>query len=100
MTARELRAQLRAQPSRNSPATWQPQRRTEVASAAGAMASTPHYRWLILNPDGSAREVAFLPELTAAELASRYPGTRLIPLPDSASEADEFMRRNNLASST
>jgi tubulysin polyketide synthase-like protein len=51
------------------------------------LAELPRYRWLIVEPDGTRREICTLPEMTVGELAPCYPGARLIPLPDSAAEA-------------
>jgi hypothetical protein len=45
------------------------------------------YRWLIVNRDGSRREVCCLPEMTRRELGPCYPGAQLLPLPNSAAEA-------------
>jgi hypothetical protein len=57
------------------------------------LAELPRYRWLILEADGSARDVFCSPERTAAELALCYPGVRLLPLPDAAADAIEILTR-------
>ena len=51
------------------------------------LAELPRYRWLIVEPDGTRREICTLPEMTVGELRPCYPGARLLPLPDSAAEA-------------
>lgn len=52
----------------------------------------PHYRWLIVDPDGGGRrELCCLPEMTAAELATCYPGARIVPLPESAAAAKSLI---------
>jgi hypothetical protein len=84
MKGSELRAQLRMQPSRNSHATSEMQKATEVASVADTRA---HYRWLVTISAGGAFEVCCLPETTAAEMAQLYPRAELRPLPDAADEA-------------
>src|SRR5262249_10297423 len=65
-------------------ATDQAQKQPSVATVAtvatpvlrhrAAMANAvPHYRWLVLWPDGRRREVCCLPEMNEAELLPCYP---------------------------
>ena len=91
MKGSELRAQLRMQPSRNSHATPEMQRATEVASVADPRT---HYRWLVTISSGGAFEVCCLPETTAAEMAQLYPRAELRPLADAAAEVAEFLDRH------
>jgi len=51
------------------------------------LAELPRYRWLVVEPDGTRREICTLAEMTRGELAPCYPGVQLMPLPDSAAEA-------------
>jgi hypothetical protein len=55
------------------------------------LAELPRYRWLILEADGRSREVCCLPAMPRSELAVCYPGARLSPLPDSATEAGKLI---------
>jgi hypothetical protein len=56
------------------------------------LAELPRYRWLIVEPDGTRREICTLPEMTRGELGPCYPGARLLLLPDSAAEAATILR--------
>ena len=58
------------------------------ATESAASSEAPHYRWLVVLPDGSAFEVCALPELTGAQVRALYPGKRVQSLPDSPWEAE------------
>jgi len=57
--------------------------------------NTAHYRWCVTLPDGSALEVCCLPELRAAEMQERYPRARLMPLPNSLNEAEQWLAKSS-----
>ncbi len=59
------------------------------------LAELPRYRWQIVEPDGRSREVFCAPERTHRKLTVCYPGTQLLPLPDSASEAGNLIHQSS-----
>lgn len=64
---------------------------TEVLRAAirtyksELLAELPRYRWLV-DVDGEAREVCYLPEMTIGEMRACYSGARFRPLLDAAAK--------------
>jgi hypothetical protein len=60
-------------------------------SQSALHSDAPHYRWRVTLAEGNMIEVCCLPQLTGAEMQERYPGARLIPLPDSPGEAEQCM---------
>jgi hypothetical protein len=80
LTGAQLRAQLRAQHPRNSPAQLHDGGTAAVAPLAPQSA---HYRWRVILADHTAFEVCCLPELTLTEMRELYPGTTVQPLSSS-----------------
>jgi hypothetical protein len=88
MTGRELRAQLRAQPTRNSGATLAvADRRDELRCQ----------RWRIRFPKLAPVEVWFTPEATKADaLAACFGAIEAVPLPDVAGRTATDAEANEL----
>ena len=94
MTGQQLRAQLRVQLGRNTPATSGPV--TEFDGCTPELDNQLARSWLVRFPNCNPMEVIFAPEATRAEVEAIYRGARIEPLPEAirraatAAEADEL----------
>lgn len=65
---------------------WLARSRSADVETERKAAPATHYRWRVVFPDGRELESCFVPEVTAAEVASEFPGCTAEPLPDKAVE--------------